>query len=273
MDTRLTIAEPSALTLLESLGLRCYEDYVSCTRGEVVGCGSTSESRRLTADSANAGASDCPIRLYLKVYRYEGRHRRWALLPDKAEIEARNYRILRDHCGLDTPAVLAFGRRSRDGWLTNGFILTREVPGARPLEEYVPAPTTRFTESAVHNAALRQYVLQETADLVSRMHAVGFCHVDLQWRNLRVADGETDRPRIYILDSSRGRLLRWRVRREHGRLRDLSSLVKMARRQMSRSEQIRWLRRYLGVRRLAPEHRVLVQTMLYDRSVKDDDPA
>jgi hypothetical protein len=275
MAARLTIADPSAVPLLESLGLGAYEDFVSCSVGEIISRSATSESRRLTGSAIRAsdGAPGSPVRLYLKVYRYGGRNRRPAALPDKAEIEARNYRILRDLCDICTPEVLAYGRRSRRGWLTDGFILTREVLGARPFERCLPAATSLRTRAAPGETAFRRRLLHESADLVARMHAAGFCHVDLQWRNLLVAEGGPEGSRIYVLDSSRGGLLRLRLRREHGRLRDLSSLYRMARRRLRRTEQVRWLRRYLGVRRLTPMHRLLVQTIFYDRYIKDDDPA
>lgn len=274
MHTRLTIVEPSASPLLEALGLRAYDDFVSSTSGEIVGRSETSELRRLTASwtRPEGRAPGCPARFYLKVYRYRGRHRRSAVLAEKAEIEARNYGILRDVCGINTPNVVAHGRRSQGGWLLDGFILTREVPDARSLEQCVAAAGCSPGQ-APGEVAFRRDVLLGTADLIARMHAAGFCHVDLQWQNLLIARGESDDPHIYVLDSSRGGLHRGGLRREHGRLRDLSSLYKMARRCLRRTEQVRWLRRYLGVRRLTPRHRLLVQTILYDRSVKDDDLA
>jgi hypothetical protein len=117
----------------------------------------------------------------------------------------------------------------------------------------------------------RSRLLEETAGLVSRMHAAGFVHVDLQWRNLLVVENGGIGPTIYVIDSARGGLRGWVLYQLHGRLRDLSSLYKLGRVLLTRREQIRWLRRYLGVRRLsACEHHALAWTILHDRGIKDN---
>ncbi len=119
---------------------------------------------------------------------------------------------------------------------------------------------------------MRRHLLETTADLVARMHAAGFFHIDLQWRNLLVSEDGSRRPRVYVIDSVRGGPRRWRPFQMHGRLRDLSSLYKLARSQVPVREQVGWLWRYLGVRRLRHEHRVMIQTILCDRRIKDNGP-
>ncbi|MBN2561840.1 MAG: hypothetical protein JXQ75_13015 [Phycisphaerae bacterium] len=266
MDVRLTIHEPRMRPTLEAYGLRQYEDYLAPALGEAVGRSKTTQTRRIVLDGADGKDT-----FYLKIYRHEGSRRRHRFLRDKASIEARNYRTLSERCGVIVPDVIAHGCRRRGWRLLDAFILTRAVPRATPLDRYVRMRWPRL-QAAVDDP-MRHNLLEGTAELVSRMHARGFFHVDLQWRNLLVVDNGTDRPAFGIIDSARGGLRWWRVHREHGRLRDLSSLYKLGRLWLTRGEQVRWLRRYLGVRRLSAEHRLLIRTILYDRSIKGDGTA
>lgn len=263
----LTVHLPRMRPHLETRGLRRYEDYLACTLGEVVGRTGTTETRRILIDH-----DDRREAFYLKAYRYQDPRRPARLSGDKARREARNYRILLRRCGVSVPDVIAHGSRRRGWRLLDAFILTRGVPNATPLDLYA-----RRRWLAGHLTATdptRRHLLDETADLLARMHHAGFFHIDMQWRNLLVSEDGTDRPPLFVIDSARGGLRRWGPYRMHGRLRDLSSLHKLGRLWLTRSEQIRWLRRYLGVRTLrAPEHHSLVQTILYDRSIKDNGTA
>lgn len=250
MSITLTIVDDALRADLRAAGLVAYDDFLNCTQGEAAHQSVTTSTRRIVP--RHSGIADT---LYLKTYR-RGRLGGW--MRNTPEREGRNYLILRDRCDINVPDVIAFGSRREFGRWTDGFILTRAVPHAVSLD--------RLTECA---APLRRYLLDCTSALVARMHAYGFYHIDLQWRNLLISDNGFDTPDIYVIDSARGGLRRWRVLREHGRLRDLSSLYKEARRRLTRKEQLRWLRAYLAVHRFAPQHRALIRTILYDRAIKD----
>jgi len=248
----------------------------------VVGRSSTSQTRRIelervpAAESGTAESTGGEV-LFLKVYRYAGQTRRLGLWPDKGAIEARNYRILRQCCDIDVPDVIAYGSRRSRGYLLDAFILTRAIPHVRPLEELSqrrsdesrPGAGGPDDSAAVARDSLRSYLLCQTAEMVARMHAACFYHIDLQWRNILISDDHSPRPRIFVIDSARGSLRHWGVFRAHGRLRDLSSLYKEARMRLTAREQIGWLRRYFGVRRLGREHHAMIQAILDDRRIKD----
>ncbi|MFH1419195.1 MAG: lipopolysaccharide kinase InaA family protein [Planctomycetota bacterium] len=308
MREQLTWVEPEMEQVLKAAGLRQYGDYVACKLGKVVGQSGTTLTKRIRlATSSGHGV------YFLKVYRYSGRgwRHRSAVGPwrrhDKGFTEARNYRILREHCGLLVPDVVCHGCRRRWYGVVDAFILTRGVPGAIPLDE-LAANRWPDAHKAFEDPA-RRHLLRSTARIVSRMHAAGFYHVDLQWRNLLVANDERPHPAVYVIDSTRGGLRRCGIYRAHGQLRDLSSLCKQARVSMTRTEQLRWLRDYLGAEasrrndmtecaawpaaRLAvwridrlryscatPEKpvtkcsstvRAMIRTILLDRSIKDND--
>lgn len=263
--TWLKFVEPEMRPALEACGLRDYAAYVSCALGTLVGRSSTTETRRIDLGPKHGSGA-----VYLKAYRY-GRGRRLSgFLRAKSWIEARNYRILRDRCDVRVPDVICLGSRRQGSRRVDAFIMTRGVRGARSLDAY--AADRWPGAGASRDDAVRRSLLASTADLVSRMHAPGFFHVDLQWRNLLVAEDESGRLDVYVIDSARGGLRRWGVHRAHGRLRDLSGLFKLARRRLSRREQVEWLRRYLGVSKLsAREHHALVTSLLQDRGVKDSE--
>ena len=277
MATRLTILDDGMRHVLTSRGLSRYEDFVNTTIGEVVSRSSTTQTRRIRWNDAPADASNgLSDEFYLKVYRYGGKTRRLAMWPDKGGMEARNYRILHRRCGVSVPDVIAYGSRRRWGYLLDAFILTRAIPHAISLEDFAkrrwgPNHCNAEGRSAatVINDPLRRYLLIHTADIVARMHGAGFFHIDLQWRNILIADDGSDRPRIFLIDSARGSHRNWKIFQAHGQLRDLSSLSKEARLQLRPREQVFWLRRYFGVSRLTQDHHAMIQAIQNDRRIKD----
>jgi len=262
MAIRLIMLDPAAADLLRAVGLLQYHDFVSDTVGRMVHETGTTRTRRITLPTDGSQAD-----LYLKVHRYAGGHRRSAWRRDKAAIEARNYAYLGARCRVDVPDVIAHGRRTRAGWLVDSFILTRAVPGAEPLDRF--AAKTWPDPRAKGLVDLRRSLLEQSARMISRMHAAGFYHVDLQWRNLLVARVPGAAPRFYVIDSTRGGPRRLAVFRRHGQLRDLSSLAKEAARRLSRCEQVRWLRSYLGTPRLGDAGRRMIEAIVRDRHSKD----
>lgn len=280
MATRLTILDDGMRHVLTSRGLSRYEDYADTAIGEVVSRSSTTQTRRIRwNDAPGVTTGDPPDgssgEFYLKVYRYSGKTRRLALWPDKGSMEARNYRTLRRHCGVSVPDVIAYGSRRRWGYLLDAFILTRAIPHAVSLDDFAKrrwGPNRCNAESqatTVLDDPLRHYLLIHTADIVARMHRAGFFHIDLQWRNILIADDGSDRPRIFLIDSARGSLREWKILQAHGRLRDLSSLYKEAHLQLTPREQVLWLRRYFGVSRLTQDHHAMIQAIQADRRIKD----
>jgi tRNA A-37 threonylcarbamoyl transferase component Bud32 len=265
MGIKLTLIEPDLSPILESLGLRQYEDYISRRLGEPVARSSTTETLRIPLCGA-AG----PDLLFLKRYRYQGDCWRHRFRRDKASIEARNYRIIRQLRSLPAPDAIAYGSRRQGLRLLDAFILTRGIPDAIPLEAFA---STRWPDPRIaYHDGLRQYLIDETARVVSQMHTAGFFHVDLQWRNLLVANAHSASPVLYLIDSARGGLRRGQVFAAHGRLRDLSSLAKQAMIMMTARERVRWLRCYFGVGSLSPEHHAIARAIMHDRDIKDSGP-
>ncbi|MBX3396558.1 MAG: hypothetical protein KF841_14445 [Phycisphaerae bacterium] len=263
MGERLDILEADMIPLLERLSLRTLDDFVSGVVGTVVAERGSAQTRKITLDGA---AGEC----YLKVYRDPRPGWRSIVMRDRCRTEARNYSVLRERCGEVVPRVIATGRRRRSGRLCECFILTHGVPNSVPLDQWLDRLAS---EGGVAAASKRKLALANLADLIARMHAAGFFHVDLQLRNVLVSDSGDAAPRFYLIDSSRGGPRGWRIGREYGRFRDLSSLHKGASGRVSEREELRWLLRYRGARRLSVADRALVTAILADRRKKDHKPA
>ncbi|HPF37859.1 MAG TPA: lipopolysaccharide kinase InaA family protein [Phycisphaerae bacterium] len=240
---------------MAATGLRAYGDFLAlCDRGEAI---SSSRSGRTFRVPLGDGASN--IDGFLKVHDYSyWRRSRWR--RDKGALEAANYAIMRHRCGLNTPDVIAYGARTGGLRYREGFILTRAIDGAQSLDAYADA----------HGGTISEGIAIAVAALTRQMHAAGFCHVDLQWRNILVAGGEAGGAvQLCLLDSPRGGLRTTRVSQWHGRVRDLSSLYKGARHRLTPRAQLRWLKTYLGGRRLTNVDRAMVRVILRDRASKD----
>jgi RIO-like serine/threonine protein kinase len=89
------------------------------------------------------------------------------------------------------------------------------------------------------------------------MHAHGFVHNDLKWRNLLVDTAG----KLYFIDCPsggfwRGPFLRYRI------VKDLACLDKMAKYHLSRTDRLRFYLDYAGKRRLADEDKKIVRKIV-----------
>jgi tRNA A-37 threonylcarbamoyl transferase component Bud32 len=257
--TRLHLMMPDWRSRLDSAGLRHYGDFLECSAGEIVATTGTSQTRRIVL--AHGDSSQVA---FLKQYRYSGARWRHRFRRHKGEVEARNYRLMRDLAGVPVPDVVAVGSRRAGLRLLDAFILTRGIVAASPLDDWWTVRTSREGVPP----GLRRAIIGEVLDLVVRMHRVGFYHVDLQWRNILIRE-TSDGPRLFVLDSSRGGLRRTPWMRWHARMRDLSSLEKTARNFLSRTERVRFVHAYLRATRCRETPRKLITRILADRRRKD----
>lgn len=120
--------------------------------------------------------------------------------------------------GVRTATVVAAGMR-RVGPVYTAWIATRWIDGVRDA--------AALLASAEGDQPLR--ALREAGRQISRMHAAGVAHPDLNLRNLLVATGDGDvAPAVYLLDFDRARLYPAGVHAAR-RARDLRRLARSAR--------------------------------------------
>jgi 3-deoxy-D-manno-octulosonic acid kinase len=168
-----------------------YWDKRGCVTGEAVGRGS--------AWFIDAPFGAAVLRRYLRGgmmarisrdrYLFTG----WARSRPVAE-----FRVLERlaAAGLPVPAPLAAGLRRR-GLLYTGGLITRRIPGARPLADLLP------------DRAQDTGLWRRVGACVRRFHDAGLIHADLNARNILVdAEGS-----VYLIDFDRARIRRGAERR------------------------------------------------------------
>ncbi len=131
---------------------------------------------------------------YLKHYHpSDARSRARALLrTSKARAEADR---IRQVAARDVPTleVLACG----DG-PEGSFLLTRTVPGARTLTEFLETELPSF--DSARKTRVRQRLATALGRLLARMHEAGVVHADLHPGNLLLRLGPNDEPELYLID-------------------------------------------------------------------------
>jgi hypothetical protein len=87
------------------------------------------------------------------------------------------------------------------------------------------------------------------------VHAAGFEHGQLFWRNFLVRLGPTGDPEFFFLDARPRRGRRWLGRSARWWLDELAHVAASAVPFTTRAERLRFLREYFGAERLTPEIR------------------
>ncbi len=191
-------------------------------------------------------ADGTALPVFFKQYEYTPPA--WVFLGrrSKARCEFENYAALQ-RLGLPVAARVACGEeRDALGRLRRAFIITRAVPSAQTLLEFVREHCPdRATAGA---AALRDQLWQQLAAAARTMHAGDFFHHDFVWRNLLVNRAPDGTPQLWLIDCPRGGVRPWG--RQRHRWKDLASLDKSAAQFCTRAERLNFLQLYLGESRV-----------------------
>ena len=176
----------------------------------------------------------------------------------KARREYENYAAFRR---MDIPCAqaLACGElRDGLGRLRRAFILTRAVPDAQTLIEFVQ--TRCPSRATLASRKLRLDIIAQFAPMVGRMHGRNFFHNDLVWRNILVTSPPHGTPELWWIDCPRGRFA-W-IKRDGLQLKDLAALDKEAARRCSRAERLAFVKAYRGKSRLDADTKRLARAVL-----------
>jgi tRNA A-37 threonylcarbamoyl transferase component Bud32 len=146
--------------------------------------------------------------------------------------------------GLATMDVVAIGKTLRAGVVTDSFLISREIPDAVQLDDFL---LTTFRElSPLRQARLRQRMAVELGSLAARMHEAGLWHVDFHAGNVLVELGEGDQPRLWLIDLHAAKFRRSLSRRQ--RLANIAALHQFFAGRITRTDRLRFWRAYDGGR-------------------------
>ena len=196
-----------------------------------------------------------PVTAYLKRYSQPPRRAYRGLRtphPRYRSLAAMEWAWLRllQKAGIPAPMPIAFGEEMRGLWETRSALLIAAVPGDS-LERIAPRLEPR------DRARIRK-LLDTVAALVARFHGLGLVHRDLYLAHI-FADGIADSngsPRLHLIDAAR--LFRPTILRRRWIAKDLAALAYSTPRVLvSMIDRARWLRSYLGTRRLGRDGRRL----------------
>jgi hypothetical protein len=145
-----------------------------------------------------------PLAVYYKHYQPLQAEVEFVGRRSKARCEFENYAVFKQ-LGLPAPERVAVGEeRDALGRLLRTFIITRAIPDALTLVEFVRkhCPNRHTAEER----SLRDRLCQQVAELTQRMHRDGFFHRDLVWRNILVTWQPPVAPQVWWIDCPRGAL-------------------------------------------------------------------
>lgn len=202
-----------------------------------------------TTDTIRVSAPGRPVGFYLKRYYYprwknrlRGMLRGTLFGTHRARAE---FDLLRSMLQMGIPAVrpVAYGVRRLGPFVTACYLVTEETPGAVNLTTFA---TRAAAEPQGERRGLRRLAATRLARLVAEMHAAGFTHGQLFWRNILVRPDANGEPEFFLLDARprrRGHRLRG-VRRRW--VTELGQLAASALPFTTATLRWRFLREYLG---------------------------
>lgn len=202
--------------------------------------------------------ADGPLKLYVKRYSHpplkQQLNRLLRAYSSTAQIEMHWLEeVLR--LGIGVPATVAYGARQQGLKEVQSLLLTQEIPG-ESLERWLPARVLAGRLDATTKASLSA-VLAET---VARLHAAGLIHRDLYLSHIFVRESSPGAMELFLIDLQR--VIKPQLRRRRWVVKDLAALhYSTPRAAASRSDRLRWLKRYLRTDRLSPADKSLIRAV------------
>ena len=202
----------------------------------------------LVVSSAIEAADGESLAVFFKLYHYQSPSWRFVGRSSKARCEFDNYEVF-ERLGVACAERIAWGgERDWLGRLRRAFIITKAIPNAGNLVEFVQ----KFCpdRSTAGRRQMRAALATQLAAMTQRLHAAQFFHHDLVWRNVLVEYATPGEPKLWWIDCPRGHFDRWSPLRHRRLLKDLASLAKGAMKFCTRGERLEFVKHYLGKPRL-----------------------
>ena len=174
-------------------------------------------------------------RFYVKCYFTGGKNlRRW-IGRSRVQAEWENLYFFQK-LGIPTAPIVAYGKKTISGIYCKGAIVTAEVTDTMDL-----ATLHHLDHPLLKDHRWVANVSHQLADYTRRLHRHHFCHVDLKWRNILVTI--KDEPQLFFIDCPSGRIKRGPTARKEF-LKDLACLDKIAKKQLSKTQRLRFFKWY-----------------------------
>lgn len=219
--------------------------------GQRVAKSSISEVIRMTAGNRV---------FYVKRYTGNGKSawRRWFGLrgligPQRVKKEWKNLSVFRQF-GIPTATLVGYGLERRFGYFIRGALITEGIPDTIDL-----AALSRMDDDRLHDRNWVNDISNQIAEHVRRLHAAGFAHNDLKWRNLLIGKG--DRPTVYWIDCPAGGYW-WGVFLRYRVVKDLACLDKLGKKHLSRSQRLRFFLAYRQRTRLGADDKKMIRKIV-----------
>ena len=220
---------------LEETGIAVSDNWARLCPGEFISGGSPiTNCYRVELSNGEA--------VYFKRYVYDLPRLQFWMMPSKAAVEIFSYDYMRRH-GMEVPDVVAYGEQRHRGTLFAAFIVTKEISETINLLQF--ARDQWFAMKEPERSVTYDQISQRICTQVRDMHAAGFVHHDLKWKNILLRHDSDGWQPIWI-DSPRGAHVRLRKRRSI--IIELGRLGRLAGNYLSTKQQLRWLHDYLGER-------------------------
>src|SRR5262245_9520446 len=167
--------------------------------------------------------------------------------PSKAELEWRAAQRIA-HLGLPTFEPVALGRLVRSGVVRDSFLVSRGIPEAVPLDQFVTAAVlapdgteTQYEAAGLQND-LRQRLATALGELAARLHLAGIEHADFHAANILVCVSPDGKPRLWLIDLHKVHFGRPRSR--DARFKNLAILHQFFAGKTRRTDRLRFYRAY-----------------------------
>jgi hypothetical protein len=240
--------DPAYREVLHAAGLTSVDSILSRLDGDVAAWSRSTDTLHVPGPAGGPG-------FYLKRYYYATWRKRFRTMlrgtffgVHRGEAEYAALQAMRN-LGINAARPVAYGARRLAHFVTACFLITEEVPGSTNL-------TTFASDVAAGRRALtraeRLAMIARLARQVTEMHAAGFCHGQMFWRNILVRRGLDGQPEFFFLDAQPPPSWRRVSPTAAWWHRELANLLISALPFTTRTDRLRFLRHYLGGR-LKPE--------------------
>jgi len=183
--------------------------------------------------------------IYVKHYLvpdYRAMFRQW-FRRGKGRNEGKRSAVL-DSIGIPTIHPIALGEQRRRRFLFENYLITWEIPGTIPLDEFLEQQLDDYPEPA--RSRIRRRLASALAVLTARLHNAGMTHIDFHPGNILVRLREDEQPELTMIDLDALRTskhLSWASAREN-----LAKLDHYFWLRCSRADRHRFLKAYLESR-------------------------